>query len=76
MKSKSPFDNGKKEPRDPKSLPLPPTAPAADKPSWVDLITKKDVKAVKKAMDNEKLMNDLHDKLMGATGLHSKPNKK
>jgi hypothetical protein len=65
MKSKSPFDNGKKEPRDPKSLPLPPTAPA-----------KKDSKAVKKAMDNEKLMNDLHDKLMGATGLHSKPNKK
>jgi len=74
MKSKNPFGNPRKH--DPQELPKPPIAQAADKPDWVALITNKDAKKVKKAMDHDLVMKNLHDKLMGATGLHSKPNKK
>jgi len=74
MKSKNPFGNPRKH--DPQALPKPPIAQAADKPDWVALITPKDVKTVKKAIDHDKVMQNLHEKLMGATGLRSKPNKK
>jgi len=74
MKSKNPFGNPRKHDRS--ELPKPPIAQAADKPAWVDLITKKDAKAVKKALDHDKVMQEVHDRLLGATGLRSRPNKK
>ena len=74
MKSKNPFGNPRKH--DPKELPKPPVAQAADKPSWVDLITEKDAKRVKKAPNQDKMIKAVHHRLMGATGLHSKPGKK
>jgi hypothetical protein len=65
------------EPKKDKSiLPPAPKAIAANKPDWIGLIEKKDAEAVKKAMQHDKAMKAVHDKLLGATGLHSRPNKK